>query len=644
MRTHIRQRRRIGRGQAIVLGSIGLFIMVLGVISTLNIGQAVSERIRLQNAADAAAYSLAAEEARLFNFFAFTNRAQVAHYSAAMTIQSYISYLTYVGGLEGSLRDLIWDAASIYQCICDLNIDYPPISPPYCIAAEAMALVGDLLAIMVRLIEEGLNLADGQAADLVEAMHLLNRAIWRAQLQQGLMINLLLTSGAYPYVEANDPAVDFGLVNGFNALFNQLEFNQVFDRGAGMNFSLFGIIGHPEDIWSPRIHDEENDDEDVETARQVMTEIANASRWGPGSSASDTFVTDRRRTLPIPSLVGVANFLPPTHHGQTRMVSGDGGGGGGFGGGFGGGGGSHEVEMALGIEEIRADDDGSPEYYTGTVIASDDYLEPIGWVGGTIFYMRTSEHIGAAVIADSEGGGHYGYEHTDDVAWSSGLMRLPPDIPRLLSVNVLELACAMACCSETEETFPDDTSDDYSDHDEGIHQWDGITAYPKFNPSPDETRDYNQPSTWILLNLPPENFNRFGSREGHRPWSMDFSMTFGSRTVSLDTTPGTGDSAPLSFMRGLNVISRGQAYYHRPRPAGGDGRSNWQEHPNFFNPFWRARLAPVGQKLTQVYNRLVSRELHAEPGSSPVLAGGLNLVRNFMGDVFFHTVTSLMTH
>jgi len=213
----------------------------------------------------------------------------------------------------------------------------------------------------------------------------------------------------------------------------------------------------------------------------------------------------------------------------------------------------------------------------------------------------------------------------------------------LLSANVLELACAMACCSEIEETFPDDTDEDYSDHDDSIHDWEGVTAYPKFNPDPDETRDYHQPSTWILLNLPPENFNRFGSDEGHRPWSMDFSMTFGARTVSLDTTPGHGDSAFLPFMRGLNVLSRGQAYYHRPRPRGG-GRSNWQEHPNFFNPFWRARLAPVGQKLAQVYNRLVSRELHADPGTSAVLSGGLNLVRNLLGDVFFHTVTSVMTH
>lgn len=620
------------RGQAIVLGSVGLFVMVLGVISTLNIGQAVSERIRLQNAADAAAYSLAAEEARLFNFFAFTNRAQVAHYSAAMTIHSYVSYLTYVGGLVGSLRDLIWDAASIYQCICDLNINYPPISPPYCILAEAFAIFGDVLAVAVLGVSEALQVSDGQAADLIEAMHLFNRSIWRAQLQQGLMINLLLTSGAYPFVEANAPNVDFGLINGFNALFNQLEFNAVFDRGAGINFSLIGLLSHPTDIMSPRIHDESNDEEDVEVARQVMTEIANGARWGPGRDSEEHFVTDRTDTQPLPTVAGIATLFA-SNHGQTRLVSGDSTGPGldGFGGGD-----------AIAIDEIREDSNGDPEYHTGSVIASDDYLYPLGNAGGTILYYRRSRDIGAALISDSDGGGHYGYEHTDEVTWSSGTMRLPPDVARLISVNPLELACSLACCSETEETFPDDDDEDYEDHDDEIHNWEGITAYPKFNPDPDQTRDYNQPSTWIFLNLPPENFNRFGTRS-QQPWSLDFELTLGERTVGLDTTPGIDDSALFSFLEGLNALSRGQAYYHRPRPRGGDDPSNWQEHPNFFNPFWRARLAPVGQKLKQIYDRLVSGELHTS-SSNPIVSGGVNLVRNFLGDVFFHTVTSVMTH
>jgi len=631
-------RARGRRGNAIVLGSVGLFIMALGVIATLNIGQAVSERIRLQNAADAAAYSLAAEEARLFNFFAFTNRAHVAHYASAMTVQSYVSYLSYVSGIYGSLRDLIWDAASIYQCICDLNINYPPISPPYCAAARGMSAAGNALGVVVEATRVALDLADREAAELVEALHLLNRAIWRAQMQQGLMINLLLTSGGYPFVEENDEAVEFGVVNGFNALFNQLEFNQVFDRGAGLNFSLIGALSHPSDIWSPRIHDSSNTDEDVEAARSVMTEIANATRHGPPSSRTrDTFLTDRSGGSP-PVNWGAAGFgyvaaLPARHQGQTRMISDAGRG---------------DIDTDLPVEEIRRDSDAAPEFHTGTIIASDDYLsrDRIGNVGFSMFYAGQSRHVGASVISDEDGGGHYGYDHTSTRSWSQGTMRLPPDILRLVSFNPLEMICAFACCAETEETFPDDRGDDYEDHDDGVHDWGGLAAVPKFNPDPDQTRDYNQPSTWILLNLPPEQWNRAGSAEGDQPWSFDFSMTLGARTVTLDTTPGTGRSALLPLLRGINVVSRGQAYYHRPRSrgAGGDAASNWQEQPSFFNPYWRARLAPVGLKLKQIYDRLVSGEIHAGSGTHPILAGGINLVRNLLGDVFFHTVTSVMTH
>lgn len=43
----------------------------------------------------------------------------------------------------------------------------------------------------------------------------------------------------------------------------------------------------------------------------------------------------------------------------------------------------------------------------------------------------------------------------------------------------------------------------------------------------------------------------------------------------------------LGMSPGLNAISRAQAYYHRP--------GDWAEQPNFFNPYWRPRLASVYQ-------------------------------------------------
>jgi hypothetical protein len=82
-----------------------------------------------------------------------------------------------------------------------------------------------------------------------------------------------------------------------------------------------------------------------------------------------------------------------------------------------------------------------------------------------------------------------------------------------------------------------------------------------------------------------------------------FNFTVGSRTESLDTNIGVDPL--ISFfgqVKGLNAWSRGMAYYHRPSFKSGE--SNWHEHPNFFNPFWRAKLAPLGEKLDQFVGKL----------------------------------------
>jgi hypothetical protein len=633
--------------------------MVLGIISTLNLGQAVQERIRLQNAADAAAYSLAVEEARLFNFFAFTNRAQVAHYSAAMTIQSYVSYMTYVGAVVGTLRDLIWDTASVHNCVCQMGIVVPPVSPPYCTSFPIFANMGNLLTAALTQLQTTLVTAERIAGQLIDAMQIFNRVIWGAQLYQGLMLNLVLTSGGYPYVWANAPEVGFGVANGLNALFNQLEFYRVFDRGAGVNFSLLGMLTHPRDVVSPRINNAAAQDPDVVAARQVMTEIANASRWGPPGPFQQTFVTDRSLTLPVPSIAGVA-YLFGAHGGQTRLVGNS----------------LAKVSNVTGLPvrpgvplaQLRTPTPLAmePLPFDGSILASDDFLLGTPYAGGSIFFPAPSSRIGSAVVAGRTGGGHYGYNVGPQRAWVPGLMRLPPDLPRLFSPVPWELGCCAA--TPAVPSFPLASNLDYLGHVPRSHRWQGITPYAKFAPSSTPEWDYRQPSTWVFLNMPPEHFNRrgagpapgstadmenllphlpgdysFGSQGGHRPWSMELEYTFGDRTARLDTTPGSGNSALLPMFRGLNAVSRGQVYYHRPRSAGRFESSNWTEHPNFFNPYWRARLAPVGLKLVQVYDYLISGRMHVAT-SNPVVAGGVNFLRNSMSEVFFHVVTSVMTH
>ena len=99
--------RRTEEGQAIVVAAVGLLIMVMGVLATPQIGHAVYEKIRLQNNADAAAYSLATVEAKTFNFFAYANRAMIGHYVSMMVWASWLSFLSFMEDLLNQLDKCI---------------------------------------------------------------------------------------------------------------------------------------------------------------------------------------------------------------------------------------------------------------------------------------------------------------------------------------------------------------------------------------------------------------------------------------------------------------------------------------------------------------------------------------------------------
>ena len=84
--------RAYARGQALVLFSLTLLLLTLMVLGTLGFGMRAKERVEIQMAADAAAYSQAVSTARTFNAIAVLNRAQIAHMVAMAGTQSMISY------------------------------------------------------------------------------------------------------------------------------------------------------------------------------------------------------------------------------------------------------------------------------------------------------------------------------------------------------------------------------------------------------------------------------------------------------------------------------------------------------------------------------------------------------------------------
>jgi hypothetical protein len=104
---------------------------------------------------------------------------------------------------------------------------------------------------------------------------------------------------------------------------------------------------------------------------------------------------------------------------------------------------------------------------------------------------------------------------------------------------------------------------------DGNHDWPGTAPFPHFEPgqlpaecsgkqvadtgkAARQAEEFNQPSAWVTL----------------------------TQTLPRPLL-GVADPAVL------NAMARAQTYYHRP--------GNWTEQPNFFNPYWRPRLASVYQ-------------------------------------------------
>lgn len=83
-------------GQAIPLGIAVMLFSTALVLALFNTGQMTSEKMRLANTADAAAYSGMVWQARSLNFQAYTNRAMVANQVAIAQFVSFVSWSKYL--------------------------------------------------------------------------------------------------------------------------------------------------------------------------------------------------------------------------------------------------------------------------------------------------------------------------------------------------------------------------------------------------------------------------------------------------------------------------------------------------------------------------------------------------------------------
>lgn len=93
------------KGQIAPLVLFGVLIASAMLVLMYNTGNKITEKSRLANAADAAAYSGAVWTARHLNFMAYTNRAMVANHVGVGHVVSYVSWMRYIDETISHIED-----------------------------------------------------------------------------------------------------------------------------------------------------------------------------------------------------------------------------------------------------------------------------------------------------------------------------------------------------------------------------------------------------------------------------------------------------------------------------------------------------------------------------------------------------------
>ncbi|HEY8210959.1 MAG TPA: pilus assembly protein TadG-related protein [Myxococcaceae bacterium] len=574
---------RAARGQSLVLGCVLLLLAAAVTVATLDLGFGIHDRIRLQNAADAAAYSSAAMEARAFNLAAYANRTQASHYVSAMVLQSFLSFATFgeawLTDADGLMRTLAPCTSSpgspFWLAACPVLSAVPGVGAVLAFLRGALALMDALVSgYQAALRASDLDAVVGR--ELIPELLDANAALAgesRRVMQEALEA---VAGSSRTVIEANDPRAGV---------------DELGRTAAGLSVCLFDrayareVNGSPLSPRAPAFLDPtaRAEDDRVARAKRAMGQVANAARPG--------FVTSRsREALPLPDWLGPLKAMLEAQPkwGQTRLLT-------------------HGLAKGWddpqGGNYIREPED-TPDA-TASMLAQGDDLgaddayqmnvgpprvgtfrnplscgpeddpfecwgEPrIGRRADLPFRFAMKPSVWALNERESHGaGGGIHWRVAFDDGYPAGQGWRPPRgddaFARALGLNEVRRAVAPGVQVPVYVANVRPIED-------GNHPWKGLASFSHFEPgqfreacsgSADRGRaaeldraagpedGFNQPSTWVVLSRPAESL--FGRRKGR-----------------------------------ARAAARAQAYYHRP----GDRA----EPPSFFNPYWRARLAPIAE-------------------------------------------------
>jgi hypothetical protein len=661
----LRQSFRRQEGQALVVAALLVLLMSLAVLTTVNLGHTIHERVRLQNTADAAAYSMAAMEARAFNFYAYANRTQVSHYVSAMMWQSLLSLIYFA---EAFVTDIYGFMRTVNPCAGSPSGVFWTVACP--ILENVVPYLSQIMRVIDRFMTTYKNLIQGFQQLLrtinpdqivgryvIPTHRTLNSAMFFASqvVMTATLTQVSQTTDAV--IAANDKNVNSNLSQLASGAINACLFDRAHYRESG-DSPLNLNKRNPFEPIDPK---KKRHAEKEARAKRVMGAITNATRYTCDSddgTCPEGFVTSRKLgdLIPLPDGLGVIRDLLNTDidtpifkfakYGQTRFLTAtnpsaakvkevnepytprntirdwnDG------------------IEPTLG-RLAQGDNMGSDDVYwikfgpTGFgpfrnpfACAKDD--NPRECWGDPRHGYRESpsdklafKHVTKTSIwamneteeSYNHGGVHWRVHHETLPAGDDWRRLYRPSGPESdvgvhrNQVCVSKIKVIGACPPGVPEI--DVYTANVMPAEDGNHPWKGIVPFMHFEPgqysgacggSPSNdaaaTRyqhDFNQPSTWVALNKTADQVTNASHTDHDGTGSNAIAQLNPQGKVGWKFS---GYNAALQMkndrmkfldsIEGLNVIARGQTYYHRP--------GNWAEHPNFFNPYWRPRLASVYQ-------------------------------------------------
>lgn len=530
-------KKRTQKGQTVILGALTALLVSVCLFMTISIAWQVRSRIQLQHAADARAFSDATLVARIYNVFAYSNRAMVGNVVAMTILHAYHSEVS-------AAADLYFATIPVYATAVGLEIDRSKVCFPFircipCInfihCVHAGKLVVDMAKAVVAWLGDTMGKrirdTDPSFVDAIKAIDGSNKAISALQLA---LKGTLAAIGAPGDFAGGDSQMN--------------EWNMLSGKSSSASCSLALLIASSiaNSVPACKINLELQE----EDKKEEITEIINASR--------PFWIRNRMRLTVAPVMMLPATIKPlqeKLNYWKFGVIA--------------------QVALTGGATAFYQD---TPSQFLPTIgsalggssksgqkgeaIASyDHYRLLMGAVDAGCFWLlpsgKATPLLGplapARLVSDDNGGEHNSWGFADIIN------KVHDKEHELKTKNVFNMMVYEADSSQ----------------DDGYRQPSIVSSF--------STKS---------LSISPEKEDS----SVQNPWDLKFKIRLDLNEASVD----------LKNQKSAKAVSKALTYYHHP--------GNWKEPPNFWSPFWRAKLHPLGLNLTDAADA-------ATVGAAEALAG-----------------------